>query len=642
MQQCVFISIFVESHNLNLMHMKQKLVRIGISGIQKQKERFCLIFPVLLFIFIFPASSIAQTIAEEYNFNFKGGEEQKWSWIKNQTGCFTYIESMQIKKDDNIVYKISYTPPPSKNKNMIFIASCTIMIPEQINGDSCQVSIKSKTREITNAWLTVTALNSNEVAVASEDKKLEHPEWTDNVLSLKLTDGKYKAKALRINIFYFGNSNPDQQICLSDLQINIDGKDLGKQSIEDQTVINTNIHKRLIKNKIIKLSHDNDSTLLTRINELKDKKIIGLGECTHGSQELKTAVIQFSKNLIQNGDCRFVLLEAPVDALLLVDAYIQGIISSPDIEKQIKEIMQMFFTNNSELMGFVDWLKEYNKTSLRKVHLSGMDYKDIISPYFYDYLLNLLDKEKGRYYLLKLYDKEFKDILQYAHEDVYLKTKLGEENFSLFTQYIETCINLGIGSQLPPPDYRDFYMFTYTKQLADHFLKKDEKLIIHAHSAHLSNLERFDSFPYKEIPAGNRLKKYYGDKYYSIGFQVGEGTFAQESAGYFSKLIALPLSKPPYNSFEHLALSTKESYFYYPSKYMDDGIVELLVIPRMARYQRQYQFHSVKNWCDAYVFIQESTPLKNVTTGEFETMFKQFLRIKELIKELKANEEQYN
>ena len=30
---------------------------------------------------------------------------------------------------------------------------------------------------------------------------------------------------------------------------------------------------------------------------------------------------------------------------------------------------------------------------------------------------------------------------------------------------------------------------------------------------------------------------------------------------------------------------------------------------------------------------------KNVTTGEFETMFKQFLRIKELIKELKANEE---
>lgn len=153
-------------------------------------------------------------------------------------------------------------------------------------------------------------------------------------------------------------------------------------------------------------------------------------------------------------------------------------------------------------------------------------------------------------------------------------------------------------------------------------------------------MERFDSFPYKEIPAGNRLKKYYGDKYYSIGFQVGKGTFTQGSAGYFSKLIALPLSKPPYNSFEHLALSTKESYFYYPSKYMDDGVVELLVIPRMARYQRQYQFHSVKNWCDAYVFIQESTPLKNVTTGEFDTMFKQFLRIKELIKELKANEEE--
>lgn len=603
------------------------------------KKRTCQILSVLLFVLIFPATSIAQTIAEEYNFNFKGGgEEQKWSWIKNQTGCFTYIESMQIKKDDNMVYKISYTPPSSKNKNMIFIASCTIIIPEQINGDSCQVSIKSKTREITNAWLMVTALNNNEVAIASEDIKLEHPEWTNNVLSLKLTNGKYRAKALRINIHYFGNSNPDQQICLSDLQINIDGKDLGKQSIEDQAVINANIHKNFSKNKIIKLSHDNDSTLLTRIDELKNKKIIGLGECTHGSQELKTAIIQFSKNLIQNGDCSFVLLEAPVDALLLVDAYIQGIISSPDVEKQVKEITQMFFTNNSELMSFVNWLKEYNKTSLRKVHLSGMDYRDTISPYFYDYLSELLGKEKGRYYLLKLYDKKFKDILQYAHEDVYLKTKLGEENFTLFTQYIETCINLDINSELPTPDYRDHYMFTYTKQLADHFLKEDEKLIIHAHSAHLSNLERFDSFPYKEIPAGNRLKKYYGDKYYSISFQVGKGTFTQESAGNFSKLIALPLSKPPYDSFEYLALNTKENYFYYPSKYLEKDVVELLVIPRMARYQRQYQFHSVKNWCDAYVFIEESTPLKSAKAGSIDTMFKQFLRIKELINELKTNE----
>lgn len=97
------IPIFVRLHNLNLTLMKQGLTRIAIGKIQKM--RFCKIVPVLLFILIIPASSIAQTIAEEYNFNFKGGEEQKWSWIKNQTGCFTYIESIQIKKDDNIVYR---------------------------------------------------------------------------------------------------------------------------------------------------------------------------------------------------------------------------------------------------------------------------------------------------------------------------------------------------------------------------------------------------------------------------------------------------------------------------------------------------------------------------------------------------------
>lgn len=54
MQQCVFISIFVESHNLNLMHMKQKLVRIGISGIQKQKRDFALYFLYYYLYLSFP------------------------------------------------------------------------------------------------------------------------------------------------------------------------------------------------------------------------------------------------------------------------------------------------------------------------------------------------------------------------------------------------------------------------------------------------------------------------------------------------------------------------------------------------------------------------------------------------------------
>lgn len=112
MQQCVYFYI-CRITQLKFNAYEQKLVRIGISGIQKQKERFYLIFPVLLFIFIFPASSIAQTIAEEYNFNFKE-EKNKVVLDKEPNRMLYYIESMQIKKDDNIVYKISYTPPPSK------------------------------------------------------------------------------------------------------------------------------------------------------------------------------------------------------------------------------------------------------------------------------------------------------------------------------------------------------------------------------------------------------------------------------------------------------------------------------------------------------------------------------------------------
>ena len=152
------------------------------------KKKICHILPVLLLVLTFSVSTVAQTIAEKYNFNFKSeGEEQRWSWIKSQIGCFSYIDSVATKEN----YKISYTPPSSKNKNMIFIASCTIIIPEQIKGDICQVSIQSKTRNISNAWFMVTALNNNETVISSDDKRLEHSEWTNNELSLNLKNGKH-------------------------------------------------------------------------------------------------------------------------------------------------------------------------------------------------------------------------------------------------------------------------------------------------------------------------------------------------------------------------------------------------------------------------------------------------------------------
>lgn len=587
-------------------------------------------------------TSSAQTIAEKYNFNFSGeGSKQEWVWVQQQSRCSAYIDSTRTMKGDNPSFKISYEPFKTTDKSvdqrMEFIASRTIVLPKQLKGDKCQISFKSITKEISNAWFTVTAIDCNEKEISTGSTKIEHPEWAKNTISIKLTKGRDKARALRINIYYIGNSNPEQQIGLSSLQIEIDGEDFGKQNAEDQSVIDENIHKKLTRKKMVKLSHNNDSTLFTQIDDLKDKKIIGLGECTHGSQETKTAFIQFSKNLIQNGNCKIILIEAPVDVMLLADLYVQGVV--PDIEKQIEGSMRLFYTDYIQFMDFIKWLKKHNETSLQKVHLSGMDSDVFSNLYFYDYLLAVLGEEKGRYYLLKLHDKKYEEMLRYALNDTYLKEKLGEESFAFLITYIETCIGLENNPMSNTSDSRDFYMFTYTKRIADHFLKGNEKLIIYGHSEHIANLEMFDLFPYKKIPIGNRLKEYYGDKYYSISFQVGEGTITQESAGYLSQLTALPLSKPPYDSFEHLALNTKEDYFYYPSKYLKEDIIHIADIPRMARYRDQYQFHSVKNLFDAYVFIRKSTPLKNFKIDGPGNFFIKHLIIEKLIKDLKENKQ---
>ena len=62
----------------------------------------------------------------------------------------------------------------------------------------------------------------------------------------------------------------------------------------------------------------------------------------------------------------------------------------------------------------------------------------------------------------------------------------------------------------------------------DIFLEEDMKVVLHAHSSHLTCVPSLKDYPFVRMVTGCFIDKWYGKKYYSISFQVGEGVYTKK------------------------------------------------------------------------------------------------------------------
>lgn len=323
-----------------------------------------------------------------------------------------------------------------------------------------------------------------------------------------------------------------------DFRVTIDGKDI--QTLEEVFMpILENIDTLKLQKKIAKysnpfsLSYNDDfmySNLDSLISKIGDKKIVAIGENTHGTSEFYHLRKIITKRLVKEKGFNLVVLESPYDDIELFNKKM----SLESLDNLMKEHLFSIY-QTKEMKSFLEWYK-LNKAKYN-IDFKGCDDSFWV---FYEVLKDRIGsiQDKTLHKLLRELEvnlkkgitgnrkKEFK-----AHSDVYKNIVFIENHLKAInglTSSIEELLFNGKNSYInyvnvtsgKPIQTRDEIMADRISYLAKN---KKQKIVVWAHNAHISNKIITDG----EIGImGRDLKKEFGDNYHSIGLTTLKGSYS--------------------------------------------------------------------------------------------------------------------
>lgn len=308
----------------------------------------------------------AQNISQiKYNLNF---EEYKSKEGSLPSGWFKWGSEMVVGElivPNNYVGKVI-----SKEKTKF--GCITYKIPANHIGDSITLSgyIKySKVKGYVGLLLRIDGYNSK-ASLGFENMKKNKisgtSDWKRYSIKLPLS---VNAKNIYIGGILVGIGTA----WFDDFKVEIDGKDIQtinniqKRSLKDYNIekLNSAIQKSSIP---ISLSIKDSliSKLTPLINKLGEKKIVAIGESTHGTSEFYKLREIITKQLIKKHGFNLVILENAYDEIELLNEKLQ--IKSLDdlIGKHLFAIYQ-----TEEMKSFLSWSKEYFRK--KEIKFKGCD-----------------------------------------------------------------------------------------------------------------------------------------------------------------------------------------------------------------------------------------------------------------------------
>ena len=531
---------------------------------------------------------------EKYDLDFKRMEwGATWGWLERQ------INIAKDRQEDGLVM-ISYKPMrDTTNMNMMFVLSKIVSLPSYNKKNRCCIILKTDSESLINPIFSVTGYDDEENVIYRDSIIMKNGNINLDSISFELT----REKAVKISIDYWGNSDPQQKLFLHEVIININEKDIGNNNIFDIDKQSRNrINKAIKKKRIVNLS-EKDESFLPVINLVSDKKLIGLGECTHGSLSIKNSVYHFSKVFIEKDDVGAFIIERPADMILMYDLYVQGYNTSKEFIKELEENVRCYTDDYESFFDFLNWLQNYNRNHKEKIHFAGID--GIVAPQLslYLYHIALLGEEASLPYLRFIKDKRYTDLIELAQSDPYFREKIDEKHFAYYKFVVESC------TENSDMSTREFDMAKMTRKAVEILTDEKEKAIIHMHSSHLNVTPRINRTI--SNATGYYLKDWYGNGFFTVSFQIGEGEYTDER-NIFDQELSTLLHPPMNQSFESVAAVTGHDYFFYPSAYIGEGIIFYNNIPRGGLTLEKDVFASVRKNYNSYIYIRYSIPLRDV------------------------------
>lgn len=129
------------------------------------------------------------------------------------------------------------------------------------------------------------------------------------------------------------------------------------------------------------ISLDLESNLQALISAAGDKKLVLLGEASHGTHEYYVWRDKISRELIKNNDFSFIAVEGDFASLYHLNLYVKNMEGAQSSAREVLSKLHRWPTwmwANEEVVALSEWLREYNDKlpQHKKIGFYGMDVYD--------------------------------------------------------------------------------------------------------------------------------------------------------------------------------------------------------------------------------------------------------------------------
>lgn len=275
---------------------------------------------------------------------------------------------------------------------------------------------------------------------------------------------------------------------------------------------------------------------------VSDKKIVALGEATYGTHEFYTTKTKLVQFLVQECGYKVFAMETYFSANLLND-YING--KQNDLSKVIRNVYTVYHTH--EFVALLRWFRQYNQSVAvaQRVKFYGIDsqhmdnlfgqltaYIGHVDPLYIrecaeklQILQEQLDPSRRKNYL-KAIDEVHQHVRERKKEYVLLSSLKQWQWADKVLAVMRSAVLQGAvkdRKSLEVLALRDEAMADNVKWLLN-YEGETTKVIVWAHNKHIrktTTLSAKESYP----SMGQRLSEFFGEAYYAVGFDFGEGSF---------------------------------------------------------------------------------------------------------------------
>lgn len=299
-----------------------------------------------------------------------------------------------------------------------------------------------------------------------------------------------------------------------------------------------------------------------------EKRIVGLGEATHGTSEFTIIRKKLIQYLVEKKGFNTFILEADYSGCIRINRYIHG--ESDDVIAALKEV-QYWVWNTHEMVELIEWMRQYNTTHPENIQFIGCDMQSI-----YDDKLAIprILQQDSNDVNAKLI---FSEIQGKTNDTATLKTAYSRWNnfytaldLSKYNDHEKKQWNL-INQSLQhyfehkfldkrDYNYRDSCMAATINTYL--YMYPNAKCVYFAHNAHVA---RFSapfkrSFTFKST--GTFLNERWKNEYAAVGLTCGKGRFNAFTVLHDSMQIAtIELPEIRKNTIEHRLTKIKSAVF---------------------------------------------------------------------------------